>query len=447
MKPWHGLRHKPWCALACAAALALTACGGSDSADNAAAASCDLAGRQTWLRAYMADWYYWSGASPDPAPAGYASVEAYYDALKYTGSAGVPADRWSYLSDSASYNQFFAEGRTLGYGLFVNGIELRLPLRVRLTEPLSPAAAAGLVRGDSIVSINGRSAAELVAANDFSALSPSKEGDTLALVIDSGSGPRSVVLSAATYTLTPVPVNRVLTLSNGRRAGYLMMKDFITQAEAPLASALAGFTAAGASELILDLRYNGGGRISTATVLASLIGGAGRHGEVFARLEYNGRHPGSRTDFTLKDLLTPAFTRVVVLTGPRSCSASELVVNGLKPFVPVVTIGGTSCGKPFGFNPAESCGSTFSAVNFESFNALGQGRYYNGIEADCAVSEDFTGALGEPGEKLTAAALAYLQSGSCVAATATERALGATLARRSRLQGGEPGERHGMSAE
>jgi carboxyl-terminal processing protease len=130
----------------------------------------------------------------------------------------------------------------------------------------------------------------------------------------------------------------------------------------------------------------------------------------------------------------PAFARVVVLTGARTCSASELVVNGLKPFADVVTIGGTTCGKPFGFNPVSSCGNTFSAVNFESFNAQGQGRYYNGIAATCPVADDFSGELGDAGEKLTAAALSYLATGVCPAASSLR-------VQPSRV---EPGDRRGM---
>ena len=144
-----------------AAALLLAACGGGGSSAPAGASSCDLATQQDWLRGYMLDWYYWSGSAPNPEPTGYASVADYFGALKFTGSAAVPLDKWSYLQDSASYNQFFGEGRTLGYGLFVNGLEQRLPLRVRMTEPQSSAAAMGLQRGDTIVSINGRSAADL----------------------------------------------------------------------------------------------------------------------------------------------------------------------------------------------------------------------------------------------------------------------------------------------
>ena len=308
-------------------------------------------------------------------------------------------------------------------------------------------SAQGLVRGDQIVSLNGRSAADLIAANDFSVLTPAKEGDTLAVQLTNGIVTRTVTLTAATYTLTPVPVSRLFTLANGSKAGYLVLKDFITQAEAPLAAAFDAFRAAGATEVILDLRYNGGGRVSTSTILASLVAGSVHDGKVFTRLNFSAKKAASKTSYTLAATAT-GFARVVVLTGERTCSASELVVNGLKPYVQVVTVGAQSCGKPFGFNPASSCSSTFSAVNFESLNALGEGRYYDGIAATCAVADDFSGALGDPAEKLTAAAANYLQSGACPpVGTATARERAASLARRSRMPVQEPGEHQGMWAD
>jgi carboxyl-terminal processing protease len=389
----------------------LAGCGGGGS-DTGGSATCDVPAQNGWLRSYLLDWYYWTGLAPSPDPAGFTSVQSYFDAQRFAGNTAVPRDRWSYIQDSTSFNQFFAEGKTLGYGLFVNGLELQSPLKVRYIEALSPAAGL-LARGDTIVSLNGRSAAELIAANDFTVLSPAKVGDVLTVVIDSAAGPKTVMLTAANYTLTPVPVSTVLTLPNGSKAGYLVLKDFITQAEAPLTAALAGFRAAGATELILDLRYNGGGRVSTATALASLIAGAAGNGKLFTHLSYNANHKGSDIDLMLAAATGQAYTRVLVLTGQRTCSASELVVNGLKPYTNVVTLGAASCGKPFGFNPAANCASTFSAVNFESFNALGQGRYYDGIAATCAVAEDFSAALGSPTEKLTAAAASYLQTGVC----------------------------------
>ena len=433
--------------IATAALIAINGCGGGTSG-TAGSAECDLDSQKNWLRSYMLDSYFWSGSSPNPEPAAYDTLQKYFDALRYAGNGTVPSDRWSYISDSASYAQFFGEGKTLGYGLFVNGLELQLPLKARFIEAQSPAAAQGLARGDQILSLNGRSAADLVAANDFSALSPAKEGDTLAVQVSAGGVTRTVTLMAATYTLTPVPVSRLLTLANGAKAGYLVLKDFITQAEAPLAAAFSDFRAAGATELILDLRYNGGGRVSTSNILASLVAGSVHNGKVFTSLNYSAKKAASNTSYTLAASAT-GFARVVVLTGERTCSASELVVNGLKPYVQVVTVGAQSCGKPFGFNPTPSCSSTFSAVNFESVNALGEGRYYDGITATCAVADDFSGALGDPAEKLTAAAASYLQSGVCppVAAPAGDRARTLSVSQRSRAAAPEPGERRGMWAD
>ncbi len=423
----------------------LAACGGggSDNGTATIAAGCDVESQKTWLRDYMLDKYYWSGTSPNPAPAGFATVADYLDALRFPGNATVPRDRWSYIQDTASYSQFFGAGQTLGYGLQVNGRELQLPLRARYVEPQSPAALAGIARGDTIVSVNGRTAADIVGANDFSSLSPAKAGDTITVVIASAAGTRSVVLSAAVYALVPVSATQVLALPDGRKAGYLFLKDFVSQAEAPLAQALADFNKAGATELILDLRYNGGGLVSTAALLASLIGGSADNGRVFATLNFNAANAASNRSYVFSAGSASPFTRAVVLTGVRTCSASELVVNGLKPHMNVVTIGAASCGKPFGFVPKDSCGNTYSAVNFESFNAAGQGRYYDGIAPTCAVSEDFTRALGDPAELLTAAAASYIVNGFCPAATSAPVRPSAFTARQ-RAAVVEPGDRQGM---
>ena len=439
--------------LVSAVALGLVACGGGGGGDAvatsppaASAADCSLAGQKNWMRSFMAERYYWAGQSPNPDPAPFTSVSSYFTALQFSGNATAPADRWSYLSDTASYQQFFAEGRTLGYGVFVNGAELTLPLKVRYTEARSPAAAAGVLRGDTILSVNGVPAATLVARADFSLLSPSREGEQLSLELQAEDGRvRTVGLTAATFDLTPVPVATTLTTASGGKVGYLVLKDFITQAEAPLTEGLARLRSEGATELILDLRYNGGGRVSTSALLASLIAGVGRNGQVFTELRYNSRLAAQNAVYRL-DASQPGFSRVVVLTGPRTCSASELVVNGLKPLMPVVTVGDATCGKPFGFNPTDQCGTTYSAVNFESFNAAGEGRYYNGITAQCPATDRFTAALGSPTEALTAAALGYLGSGSCAAAAAsTPLSLVGKRALQGAAAGGrtviEPGER------
>jgi hypothetical protein len=218
----------------------------------------------------------------------------------------------------------------------------------------------------------------------------------------------------------------------------------ISQVSAPLQAAFESFRAAGAQEVILDLRYNGGGLVSTAAAVAGYAGGTRSSGQVFADLLYNDKR-ASANNQTVRFALPGAalsLPRAYVLTGRRTCSASEQVINGLRGAgITVVAIGETTCGKPVGFLPRDDgCGTTYSVVNFESVNARNEGRYFDGFDATCAVAEDFTRALGEADEPLLDAALGHVDAGSCPVTTTRER----PLLRRSKADRAEPGERQTM---
>ena len=446
-----------WAALA-VATLLLGACGGGGggnaAGDPGAPASCAEPERKDWLRAYMGAWYLWAEVGPSPDPAPFATLDAYFDALRYEGDGVVPPDRFSFFQSTESYERFYGEGRTLGYGLFVAGLEVEgrpeLPLRVRHVEPASDAGRQGLQRGDRILTLNGRPAAELVARGDFALLSPAAEGDRLALTVQGGDDTeRTLTLTASVYALTPVPVDRVLDSPGGRRVGYLMVKDMVPQALAPLDAAFARFAGAHVDELVLDLRYNGGGRVTVGRTLASYVGGARSAGADYTRLLYNAQQ-AAREDRSYGFENPPAalgLPRVVVLTGPRTCSASEQVVNGLAPFVDVVVIGDTSCGKPVGSLPRnDGCGRTWSVVNFESVNATGQGRWYAGFAPACAAGDDLDHALGDAAEGLLGAALTYLDHGVCPADA--RRAVPLAAPRGPlRARGTEPGVAPAMVAD
>lgn len=425
----------------------LAACGGGGG-DGDTAGECSVRARQVWLRDYMADWYFWYRISPRPDPAGYTTVDGYFDALLYTGSsADFPADRWSYVDSTADFNRFWGEGRTMGYGLSVAGLEVEgrpdQPLYVRAVEPNSDAARRGVARGDEIVSINGTSAASLISDGSFSVLTANAVGDTLALVLRRDGATRYVSVTASEYALAPVPLTATLTTTGGRKLGYVVVKDMISQVNTPLAQAFSSFAAAGVDEVVLDLRYNGGGLVSVGTTVASYVAGAAKAGQAYARLLYNDRHPGSNQSFLFQNPAAAAgVSRVFVLVGPRTCSASEQVINGLRGVgIEVVAIGDTTCGKPVGFLPEDDgCGSTYSVVNFESVNARYEGRYFDGFAPTCAVAEDFTRALGTAAEPLLAAAASYADTGACPAG-ARARAMAAP--QRGWRQP-EPDERRGM---
>lgn len=435
-----------------ALALALLAsCGGYDNNP-----SCDIVSRQSGLHDYFFDWYFWYALSPFPPPGSQPTIDAYFNALLYTGTdPNFPADRWSTHQSTQSFVEFFGNGQTLGYGLFVADLEVTTPapqpaapLAVRYVEPLSPAAAAGVVRGDRVVSVNGRTAADMIAANDFSLFTPAAAGDAISVVLENTAGQRTVDIVAQLFKLTPLPTAAVVTSPGGRKMGYLVVKDMIDQLAPPLVAAFASFASQGVSELVIDLRYNGGGFISIGRALASYVNPALTAGQTYTSLLYSNKRSAQNAIF---HFVTPsnalALTRVYVLQGPRTCAAAEQVVNALKPFVEVVQIGGTTCGRPVGFSPVDDgCGETYSVVNFEVVNASNQGRYFNGLDPQCAVAEDFSKALGASDEPLLAAAGNHADGIACpvAAASAHQRPLAAQL--RQWMGASPAGERPSMIA-
>jgi hypothetical protein len=428
-------------AVALASAL-LVACGGGGGGESADA--CSVPARKAWLRDYMDEWYFWYRISPRPNPEPFDTVGAFFDAILYGGTdPAFPRDRWSGYESTESFNRFFGDGQTLGYGLSVNGLEAAempgTPLYVRYVEPLSDAARQGVRRGDEVRSINGVPAADLirqVADNRFTVLSPTAAGTTVTVVLRSGGVDRTVVVRADVFALTPVAGSAVYTSQGGRKLGYLAVKDMISQAGPGLDAAFQTFRQQGVQDLVLDLRYNGGGLVSFAGTLASYVAGGRGSGQVFASLLYNDKRAGANnTSFVFSNPANSlGIARVFVLNGRRTCSASEQVINGLRGVrgpgsavgVQVVTIGDTTCGKPVGFLPqADTCGTTYSVVNFESVNALNQGRYWDGFAASCAVAEDWTVPQGAGNDPLVATAAYYADTGSCApVAAGTMRPLG-----------------------
>ena len=411
----------------------LSGCGGGDPPTSTPAPApvdtspCSLFDQKARVLAHLQDRYLFRDQMPAPDPAAFPTAPAYFEALLvHTDPQGAPLDRWSYVQDSVSYNRIFTAGTTVGYGLGVAGRpEDPAPIRIRYVDPGSPADQAGLRRGMVVDRIDGQLATDLQATQNFAMLTSTLAGTSLSLEVrDSVSAPvsRSMVLQSAGYTLQPVDprYTRLMTLPSGRQIGLMFYRSVLQVAD--LTPTLQQFRAAnqgqGIDALILDLRYNGGGYLTTARTLASDIAGSRLDSQVFVELIYNSLHTAQNTvyRFLVADPnLALNLPKLYVLTGRRTCSASELIINGLSPYLPVIQIGATTCGKPYGFQPIDICGNTYSAVQFSTRNSLGQGGYTSGLAPTCAVADDYTSAPGDVAEPLTAAALTHLQTGACPA--------------------------------
>jgi carboxyl-terminal processing protease len=434
--------------------LLLASCGGgSDSNGNG---SCTVDDQKRWLGDYMNEWYFWTNISPKPNANNFTTVDDYFKALQYvTTSPNLDYDRFSGRETNEKFNRFFGDGNSLGYGVSVAGLELGTdsskPLYVRYVEPASPAFAQGVQRGDRVLSVNGRSAADIIAKEDFSALTADKAGDVLTLVLNRNNADRTVTITAAVFALTPVRNAKVITTGTGRKLGYLLVNNMVTQSLTPMEQAFAQFKAAGVNDVVLDLRYNGGGLVSTGATLASYIAGTKGTGLNYAKLRYNDKRAASNNSSFAFEQKSQALDlpRVFVLMGRRTCSASEQVINGLQGAgLKVITVGENTCGKPVGFLPSSYCGYTYSVVNFDSVNHLNQGGYFAGLAATCPVPEDFSRVQGAADDTLLETAQSYADTGKCLLRPQSADRATAQSARRdgapARGLGAEPGEWRGM---
>jgi carboxyl-terminal processing protease len=409
-----------------------------------------------WLRSWTNDLYLWYDEVADTNP-GTFTVEAYFDLLKTTATtaSGQDKDKFHFVFDSADWFELSQAGVSSGYGLTWSLISSRPPREVVVayTEPgsTSPAAVNNLTRGAHVlsvdgVSINAPSSADADALN--AGLFPESSGESHTFVIQEVSGTtRSVTMVSADIASTPV--QNVSTLAAGSsKVGYLLFNDHIATAESGLIDAITSLSQQNINELVLDVRYNGGGFLDIASEIAYMIGGSGTAGKTFELLQFNSKHP--TTDPVTGDPITPVpfhtttqgfsetagqplptlnLNRVFVITGPDTCSASESIINSLRGAgISVVQIGSTTCGKPYGFYPFDNCGTTYFSIQFRGVNNAGFGDYADGFSPQnttgtkgvslpgCSVADDFTHALGNPAEGRLSEALQYIANGSCASA-------------------------------
>ncbi len=400
-----------WLYLA-ALALLLQACGGGDGATSGGGAPqevCSVADQRALLNRFMGQEYYWYAQMGTP-DANAESPDAYFQSLLYK-----PVDRFSFSEPTASHNQLFVEGRRVGFGYSLVWTDAtHATMRVRNVEPLSPVAHAGLARGDTVLSIDGFSPAEVAAGVLPLVNTP---GVIRSFYVRKLSGElRSITVRSEDFALSPVAGTATFdVVRNGApvKVAYLAYHQFVGYSEPQLEQAFAQFRDQGAREIVLDLRYNGGGSVNVSRDLAGMIGGPRTAGQTYTWLQYNDRLPFNKFPIAFSEQAASGFDRVIVIGSGATASASELLINGLRPFMDVVLLGETTYGKPFGFSPRNFCGITYNAVEFETTNALGVGGYTSGFTPDCPVADDLDHELADPAERRLHAALDYVATGSC----------------------------------
>lgn len=407
-----------------------------------------LSSEKQWLRSYMGDTYLWYSEIPNVnADASaysanqdvYTSLNNYFNDLRspFGTTSGKRKDAFSFIYPTKDWTALSQAGTVFGYGMELRVGSTTPPRRfsVVYVEPNSVAERAGVRRGDQIVSINNISVdvsdrASIDAFNN--ALSPKVITTNSFVFSRNGVTQPAVALRAGTVTQQPVMLSKVLTAGD-QKIGYMLFNSHLGAAESGLIKAMEQFSTANVTDLVIDMRYNGGGYLYIASELAYMIAGGGRtKGKVFEQLQYNDKRandsknsaepfydtsclPGSDGKCTTQAALpTLNLPRVYILTTNSTCSASESVINGLRGIdIDVRVIGSNTCGKPYGFLGRDNCGISYFPIEFKGVNNKGFGDYADGFVPNCSATDDLSKELGDPNENILATALQHRSSGAC----------------------------------
>jgi C-terminal processing protease CtpA/Prc len=405
-------------------------CAGEEASSPAQAATSDeVAGICTpeamkqFTRAYLNESYLWYAEMPSVNAASYSRVDDYFYSLltRQLDATGQYKDRFSFIASTQDADSLLT-GNNIGYGVRWE-TDAQGRLRVAFVDAGSPALSAGLARGGELVELQTPGASWFPNA-------PA----TISFVYRTApaAATRTVTLASAAMQEDPLPLVQTLTSPAGRKVAYLLFNAHTTGAQDRLIPAIQAAQAAGVQDVVLDLRYNGGGYLYTALTLSSMLAGSTADGQVFEQLRFNDKRAAETDASALRfsgslqvaetsfpegtPLPRLALPRVFVLAGAGTCSASESVVNSLRGVgIEVVIIGKATCGKPYGFSRRDNCGLSYFPIEFQGVNAKGFGDYASGFMPTCNLADDFEHALGAPAERLLSAALVYADTGACPA--------------------------------
>ncbi len=353
----------------------------------------------------MKEWYLWYDTIPNVNPEEYPSLKALLDDITLQ-----PTDRWSEVMGSEDYYMLYDRSEYIGHGFgLVDDPEGML--WVGFVYDGAIAGAEGVERGWQVLSINGVT------------ITPETELDTLLgkneigientfQFKDKQGSSKSITLAKEIININSVLYSDIIEV-DGIKTGYLVYQHFLINSYEELDGVFAEFQENNVQEVIVDLRYNPGGQVNVAQHLASLIAGTKAIKGTFVKLIYNDKKSErniSKPYLDLENTLTTTPERVFFITTGKTASSSEVLINGLTPYLDVFLVGGDTYGKPVGSISFTYIDSTLIPVTFDLSNRWDEGSFYEGIHADSYIEEDIKIDFGNPEEKLLKEVLYYIEN-------------------------------------
>ncbi|HTF94606.1 MAG TPA: S41 family peptidase [Cellvibrio sp.] len=398
---------------------------------------------KNFLRSWSYETYLWYEELPDLNPGSYGTPQAYFELLKTNKltSSQTPKDNfhfWEPTEDAESSDA----GISYGYGIELKVYKTTPPREyfVAYVEPDSIAARNGVRRGAKIMTIDSVSLVEDTSSSGLDTLNeglfPSKLNvkHVFEFKYEGSDIVDKVELQSEKVETSPVLLTKVLKTETGN-VGYIVFNSHIEKAQDQWVSAIQTLKQSSVTDVILDLRYNGGGLLSIASQIGYMLAGTNVQGKVFYEQILNKKQTkedpfpflnyGLYGNYKNLELPTLNLQRVYVLSTGGTCSASEAIINGLRGSdVQVFLIGDTTCGKPYGFYPEENCGTTYYMIQIKGANAKGFGEYSDGfipsaqsnnetLIKGCRVQDDINSELGDTSEAMLSTALSFRANGTC----------------------------------
>jgi len=409
--------------------------GGGGSTPTPTGTTCSLQSRQNWAFDQINEWYLFPETLPGSlSPTPYVSVQDYIDALTATARNQGRDRFFTYITSIAEENAFLNSGATAGFGIRLSYDSNASRVYILDAFEGAPALAAGLDRGAELLAI-GTSSSNLETVTSLfaqggagavsSALGPSTAGTSRVLRFRNAAGVETTTtVSKADYDIQPVsPRYGVQIIDNGgTMTGYINLRTFIDSAEQQLRDAFLQFRNAGVTELVIDLRYNGGGLVRTAELFADLLGRDRFTNQVQGVTRFRASKSANnetRNFQTQAQSIAP--TRIAFITTGGSASASELVINAMIPYhdANMALVGSNTFGKPVGQIGLDrsACDDRIRIIAFATENADGNANYFSGLASSltnsCQAADDISLPLGDPAEASTARALGFLAGAAC----------------------------------
>jgi len=365
---------------------------------------------------YSKDIYLWYNQIPASFNAqNYADPDKIMTAIRaYSMETGFsqPVDKWSFAYKQQDWDNL-SSGVSQDFGLNIF-FKAEGDLRVKSVEKNSPAGIAGIHRGWQITSINGNTNLTTSNANFIvSAVYESTSGSFTFKKPDGNSV--NINLSAATYQEHPVYLDSIYTVGS-EKVGYMVFNSFLgdtLEVYNEFQRVFNGFTRQNVGDVVIDLRYNGGGYVSVQEKLANWLVNSSANNQVMMNQQFNDKYTeyNETTPFTKIGSLN--LSRIFFIVSNSTASASELLINNLKPYMDVKLIGPSNTyGKPVGFFPIPVGDWYIFPVSFRSTNKSGEGNYFNGLPVAKQVADGLDKDWGDINESSLSNVLGYINTGA-----------------------------------